>query len=83
MTGLATRRLTFRAENGEEHLSRHFASVRRRDLIAAVTFADADMVRRYVGSSELGRPYVDNVPDFAGPFVSTKHVAVFLAEKAR
>jgi ubiquinone/menaquinone biosynthesis C-methylase UbiE len=79
---LATRQLTFRSENGEEYLRRHFASVRRRDLVAQVMFADADTVRRYVGSSEFGRPYLHNVPDLAGPFVSTKLVTVFVAEAA-
>jgi SAM-dependent methyltransferase len=79
---ISVRQLTFRAENGEEHLSRHFASVTRRDLIAPVSFPDPETMRRYVGSSELGRAYLDGVPEFDEPFVSTKIIAVFVAENA-
>jgi SAM-dependent methyltransferase len=78
---LTTRQLTFRSENGEEHLSRHFATVRRRDLVAPVTFADPDVMRRYVGSSGLDRGYVERVPAFDEPFVATKHVTVFVATR--
>ena len=79
--GLATRQLTFRSENGEEHLSRHFLSVRRHDLVAPVTFADPDIMRRYVGSSGLDRAYLERIPEFDEPFVATKHVTVFVATR--
>jgi SAM-dependent methyltransferase len=78
---LTTRQLTFRSETGEEHLRRHFASVRRRDLVAPVTFVDRDVVRRYVASSGLDRGAVDRVPDLREPFVATKHVTVFVATR--
>jgi SAM-dependent methyltransferase len=76
------RLLTFRAENGEETLRRHFAWVTRRDLAADVTFADTDAVRRYVGSSSLGRRYLDNVPELNAPLIARKLVTVFVAMKA-
>lgn len=78
---LSARGLTFRAENGEAHLRRHFATVDRRDLVTPVSFPDTETMRRYVGSSELGRSVVDNVPELAEPFVATKVVGVFIAKK--
>lgn len=76
------RLLTFRSENGEEALSRHFARIERRDLAGDVTFDDADAVRRYVGSSIMGARYVDNIPELREPFVARKLVTVFVATKA-
>jgi SAM-dependent methyltransferase len=75
----SARLLTFRSENGEEALRRHFAQVERRDLESAVTFPDADAIRRYVGSSIAGRQYVDNVPELDEPFVARKLVTAFVA----
>ena len=75
----SARLLTFRSENGEEALRRHFDHVERRDLESDVTFPDADAIRRYVGSSIAGRQYVDNVPDIDAPFVARKLVTVFVA----
>jgi 2-polyprenyl-3-methyl-5-hydroxy-6-metoxy-1,4-benzoquinol methylase len=79
----SARLLTFRAENGEATLARHFEAVMRRDVISDVAFPDADAVRRYVGSSIAGREYVDNVPEFEGPFIARKLVTVFVATKGR
>jgi len=75
------RLLTFRSENGEDLLGRHFEHVERRDLEWAVTFPDTDAVRRYVGSSSLGAPYLRNVPELHEPLVSRKRVTVFVATK--
>jgi SAM-dependent methyltransferase len=71
---------TFGAENGEASLARHFASVQRHDLVRPVTFPDSESLRRYVGSSVLGRRHLDRVPELSRPFVATKRVAVFVAE---
>lgn len=79
---LSLRMLTFRAENGEEHLRHHFARVERRDIVSAVTFPNTEAMRRYVGSSQLGRAHVGRIPQLDAPFVATKVVAVFVAEKA-
>jgi SAM-dependent methyltransferase len=75
----SARLLTFRAENGEEALCRHFDDVVRRDVTSEVTFAGADAIRRYVGSSIVGREYVDNVPELHEPFVARKLITVFVA----
>ena len=73
------RLLTFRSENGEAWLRRRFGRVERRDLESDVTFADADAVRRYVGSSMAGRRYVVNVPELDEPLVARKRITVFVA----
>jgi len=78
---ISARLLTFRAENGEEALRAHFEGVKRRDLENDVTFPDAEAVRRYVGSSSLGRQHLANVPELSEPFVSRKHITVFVATK--
>ena len=78
----SARLLTFRAENGEELLSRHFGRVERRDVTSDVVFAGSGEVRRYVGSSIVGRQYLDNVPELSEPLVARKLVTVFVATKA-
>jgi 2-polyprenyl-3-methyl-5-hydroxy-6-metoxy-1,4-benzoquinol methylase len=79
----SARLLTFRAENGETILRRHFDEVVRHDLASELTFADADAIRRYVGSSIAGREYVGNIPELDEPFVARKLVTVFVASKRR
>lgn len=79
---LFDRSLTFRAENGEMHLRRHFADVERHDLVFPVVFPDADAMRLYVGSSARGPQLVHRIPErFEEPFTATKVVAVFVATK--
>ena len=73
------RLLTFRSENGEATLRRHFGRVEQRDFESDVSFADADAVRRYVGSSIAGRRYVESVPELDEPLVARKRVTVFVA----
>ncbi len=79
---VSARALTFRVENAAAHLRPHFATVERRDLVTPVSFPDSETMRRYVGSSELGRSLLENVPEFTEPFVATKVIGVFVAEKA-
>lgn len=78
---LSFRELTFRAENGEEHLRRHFSSVLGQSWTRSVTFPDRETVQRYVGSGG-GRLLVGRVPELDGPFTATKVVAIFVATKA-
>lgn len=78
---LSFRELTFRSENGEEYLRRHFSSVEGQVWARSVTFPDREAVRRYVGSGG-GRLLVDRVPELDGPLSATKVVAVFVATKA-
>jgi SAM-dependent methyltransferase len=79
---LGPRLATFRTENGATYLERHFESVRRVDLVGSVTFPDADAIRRYVGSSALGRDHVDCILGSVPPLVATKVVGVFIATTA-
>jgi len=76
---LEPRSSTFRAENGESILRGHFGSVRRIDVVGPVSFPDADAIRRYVGSSALGRDLVHSVPDSTPALTATKVVAVLVA----
>jgi SAM-dependent methyltransferase len=75
--------LTFRSENGEELLRRHFPTVERHDVEAKVTVRDAEAVRRYLASSERGQAYVDAVPELEEPLVVGTRTTVFVAETAR
>jgi SAM-dependent methyltransferase len=81
---LSDRQLTFRSENGAEHLQRHFARVRRRDLTGPVMFADGAAIRSYVGSTARGRALLEAMDEreLGGPLEATKRVSVFVAEKS-
>lgn len=81
---LSDRALTFRSENGESHLRRHFVRVRRRDLSGPVTFEDGAAIRSYVGSTTRGRALLEAMDerDLDRRLVATKRVSVFVAEKA-
>jgi SAM-dependent methyltransferase len=81
---LSDRELTFRSENGTEHLQRHFERVRRRDLNGSVTFADAAAIRSYVGSTARGRALLDEMDEreLDRTLEATKRVSIFVAEKA-
>ena len=74
--------LTFRRENGEELLRRHFATVERHDVEAKVTVRDADSIRRYLASSHRGKAYVDAVPELEEPLVVRTRTTVSVAETA-
>jgi SAM-dependent methyltransferase len=74
--------LTFRAENAEEALARHFAAVRRRDLLGWVTVPDADAARAYIGSSIVRRHLAERVPDLDEPLRAGARSAVLVAETA-
>jgi SAM-dependent methyltransferase len=73
----------FGAENGEEALHRHFATVERRDVEGTLTFPDRAAAHAYVSASPVaGEGAADRLPDFAGPLDCTRRVTVFVAEKA-
>ena len=63
-------------------LSGHFATVERRDVEKAVTFAGVEAVRNYIASSVAHKHLAARVPDFEGPFVTTSRQVVFIAERA-
>ena len=81
---LSDRDLTFRSEKGAEHLQRHFARVRRRDISGPVTFPDGAAIRSYVGSTARGRALLEAMDprDLDRELEATKRVSVFVAEKA-
>lgn len=73
-------RFTFRSENGEEVLRRHFARVERRDAHGWLTMDDA-AVRRFAGSWDALAPLV-TMPPLGEPLRVRRHSTVFVAEKA-
>jgi SAM-dependent methyltransferase len=76
----SVRSFTFRSENGEEVLRRHFAGVERRDVRGWITLDD-DAVRGYAGSWDAMRPAIDRLP-LPEPLRVRRASTVFVAEKA-
>ena len=76
----SVRRFTFRTENGEEALLRHFATVERRDATGTVVMDDA-AIRRFAGSWDALAPLV-RMPPLAEPLRVRRHSTVFTAHKA-
>jgi SAM-dependent methyltransferase len=71
---------TFRSENGEELLRRHFAKVERRDA-HGWTMMDTETIRGFASSwAELGS--LVNAGPFDEPLRVTRHSTVFVAEAA-
>jgi SAM-dependent methyltransferase len=82
LAGRATsmRKFTFRSENGEESLRRHFASVTRRDARGWTTM-DEEAVRRFAASwADLGS--LVNAARFDEPLRVRRHSTIFVAETA-
>jgi SAM-dependent methyltransferase len=73
--------LPFGAENGGEQLRAYFARVERRDADGTVTFATAEPIRRYLGSSERLARYAERVPELSRPLVARRRPVVFVADR--
>jgi SAM-dependent methyltransferase len=74
------RRFTFRSENGEKSLRRHFARIERRDARGWLTMED-EAIRRFAGSwDDLGS--LVTMPNRGQPLRVRRHSTVFVAEKA-
>ena len=73
--------LAFGAENGGEQLRAHFTRVERRDADGTVTFATAEPMRRYLGSSERLARYAERVPELSEPLVARRRPVVFVADR--
>jgi SAM-dependent methyltransferase len=74
------RKFTFRSENGEESLRRHFASVTRRDARGWTTM-DEEAVRRFAASwADLGS--LVNAAPFDEVLRVRRHSTIFVAETA-
>jgi hypothetical protein len=74
------RSFTFRSENGEEALRRHFGRVERRDVRGWVTMDD-DAVRGYAESWDDLRPAAERLP-LAAPLRVRRVSTVFVAQNA-
>jgi SAM-dependent methyltransferase len=71
---------TFRSDNGEEALRRHFATVTRREARGWVTM-DTETIRRF-GASWDALGSLATVAPLAGALRVRRHTTVFVAEKA-
>jgi SAM-dependent methyltransferase len=71
---------TFRSENGEEALRRHFADVERRDAHGSVLMDDA-AIRRFAGSWDALGSLV-HMPPLGESIRVRRHSTVFVARKA-
>ena len=71
---------TFRSENGEEALRRHFPDVERRDAHGSVLMDDA-AIRRFAGSWDALGSLV-HMPPLGEPIRVRRHSTVFVARKA-
>ncbi len=75
-----TEDVRFFAENGEEPLRRHFASVERRDVVGEMSFS-REAVRDYVANSIGHTHLADSIPPFDEPLAVTRHMTIFVATK--
>ena len=73
-------RFTFRSENGEESLRRHFARVERREARGWVTMDDAAVHRFAESWDALGT--LVTMPPLGEPLRVRRHSTVFVADKA-
>jgi SAM-dependent methyltransferase len=74
------RRFTFRSDNGEQALARHFPRVERREARGWVNM-DTETIRRFAGSWDALAPLV-NTPRLEEPLRVRRHSTVFVAHKA-
>jgi SAM-dependent methyltransferase len=74
------KRFSFRSENGERVLRRHFAHVERREARGSVTWDD-ETIRRYATSWDGLTPLLDLLP-LDQPVRASCHSTVFVAETA-
>ena len=81
LVGVDRWELSFGAENGAELLARHFERVELRDATGTVTFADAELIRSYLGSSDRLSVYAARVPELDAPLVAHRRPVVFVADK--
>jgi SAM-dependent methyltransferase len=71
---------TFRSENGDAALRRHFGNVARRDARGTVTLDDA-AIRRF-GASWRPLASLATMPPLQRPLRAHMHATIFVAEKA-
>ena len=81
LVGSGPSTLKFSREDGEEHLRRRFASVRRQDIDGRLEFADRAEVEEYVRASISMSPFVANLPAAVEePFFARRGSSIFVAE---
>ena len=79
LAGNAACERVFTRENGVQILSRHFASVERRDADGWVTIEDDAVVRSFVESLDAEAPV--ELPPYELPLRSRRATSVFVATR--
>jgi hypothetical protein len=79
LAGNAAWERVFTRENGSEIMSRHFASVERRDANGWVTIEDDAFVRAFVDSLDAEEPV--ELPPYELPLRSRRATSVFVATR--
>jgi SAM-dependent methyltransferase len=83
LVGSGPSTLKFSREDGESHLSPHFAAVDRVDVDGTLELSDRAGVEDYVSASISMSPFIANLPaEIALPFFVRRGSSVFVAEKA-
>jgi ubiquinone/menaquinone biosynthesis C-methylase UbiE len=72
--------ITFLAEDAEERLQAHFASVERRDIVGDMTFTREQAVD-YIENSIGHQHLVERLPAFDAPLHVTRRMTVFVATR--
>jgi SAM-dependent methyltransferase len=82
LVGSGPSMLSFNRENGEELLSRHFATVRREEIDGRLEFATRADVDAYVRASISMSPFVANLPsEIDEPLYARRANSIFVATK--
>jgi hypothetical protein len=79
LVGFATLGRPFTAENGAALLSRHFSTIERRDVEAALVFPNRAAIQRYIESSFFRCEINSAAPEVEEPFRARTVQAVFVA----
>jgi SAM-dependent methyltransferase len=83
LVGSGPSTLSFNRENGEELLSRHFASVKRLDIDGSLTFSTRADVEEYVRASIAMSPFVANLAAAIDePLLVRRANSIFIAESS-
>jgi ubiquinone/menaquinone biosynthesis C-methylase UbiE len=67
----------FTVEAAEAALRRHFNRAERRDVFGTVTFEDREAAYEYLAATRSADA-ADLLPDFAGPLVASRRLAIFV-----
>ena len=74
---------SFSAESGAEQLQPFFAHVERHDVRGTIVFPSWQELRDFVALAPDRAALINRLPPARGPFATTNHLVVFVADKAQ